>query len=354
MANPRTRAETRFGFTLVELLVVIAIIGVLIALLLPAVQAAREAARRGQCMNNLKQIGLALHSHHSAHKTFPPGVPTCTVRDWKAGGTQVGAVCVGPNWATNILTGLEQQVLVQYVEACLETQPSACDDCEHERGNVGRTTPSAYLCPSADPMTFLFSSGSVSLEALSKGNYAANFGADNYISYQTPHLAGAFGVAVLSKTDQVRQSEGGDPTKLGSWKFGRNIGNSTGDFKDGTSNTLAVSEVLGFDSERDGRGVWVWSGMGASTFTTKTPPNSTEPDKIPACAGNLIPGGDPLACTQHTLTGDNWAAARSRHTGGVNAIMADGGGRFFSNAIDRTVWTALGSLNGGEAVMIPD
>lgn len=95
-----TQSQIKRGFTLVELLVVIAIIGVVVGLLLPAVQAAREAARRMQCSNNLKQQGLALHNHHDTYKTFPDGAP----KSYR------------PNWRFNILPGLEQTNIYEQVD----------------------------------------------------------------------------------------------------------------------------------------------------------------------------------------------------------------------------------------------
>jgi prepilin-type N-terminal cleavage/methylation domain-containing protein/prepilin-type processing-associated H-X9-DG protein len=347
------------AFTLVELLVVIAIIGILIALLLPAIQAAREAARRSQCANNLKQIGLALQVHNTAHKSFPPGLPNAAAALWNAGGTQVGAVCQGPNWFANILSNIEERTLADTVANCMANMAdnnfSACDDCTHpENGAVGVTTLPFMLCPSADLMAQLVSNNRIKLESLAKGNYAGNFGADTYMSFQTPTKAGVFGVVDLG-TKFVAQDDPGCPG-LALVRMGFGKGTKIKNILDGTSHTVAVSEVLGWDSQFDGRGAWFSPAMGASSFTAKTTPNSSTNDVIPMCEtrSSVIPVTDPMHCTENRADGNVFAAARSRHPGGVVTVFADGSVHFEADTIDPAVWAALCTIAGGESVSASD
>ncbi|MBN2021851.1 MAG: DUF1559 domain-containing protein [Pirellulales bacterium] len=350
------------GFTLVELLVVIAIIGVLIALLLPAIQAAREAARRAHCANNLRQISTAMHHHHSRYGCFPPGIPSCTAENWNQGGTQAGAYCQGPNWALNILADLEQKKIWDYVLKVMEYEANAGDDMEHEPGAVGTDQLHVYLCPSAPEMTIPLDTYSHDLGdyggGLVKGNYAACFGGNHYLDYvesgsvwvNDPKTAGAFGLVMLRGWEKVVQQESHSSMR-GTWKMGNDQGVKVDEITDGTSHTILASEVIGYDSSKDGRGVWVLGAMGSSSFTTKYPPNSTTPDRIPMCGITSV--GNPLRCEQNRSNGLVYASARSAHGGVVNAAMCDGAVKAYSDDVDPYVWFALGTRAGGEAVDEP-
>jgi prepilin-type N-terminal cleavage/methylation domain-containing protein len=367
----RTGLWRRCGFTLVELLVVITIIGILIALMLPAVQAVREVARRAQCSNNLNQIGVALQNHMSAHGCFPPGVPSCTQDDklWVTGGTSAGAYCQGPNWCTNILDEMEQPDLYQYVERCMESQRSAADDLEHEgsqsdpyaAGNVGTWTPSCYICPSADRMSLGDALGPVSndwgLDPWSaKGNYAACWGSGTYEECRTkPMMRGAFSVVQLNgwKTKCPPPQSEGMPGMLGKWKLGHNEGTRESDIRDGMANTMAVSEVLGYRSSNDGRGAWVTNVPGGSLFMARTLPNArngTADNDATSFCEPAIPTDDPLRCTQNRSDGNMWAAARAQHRGGVNVLMCDRSVRFVVDTVNLTVWQAWATRYGDEVV----
>ena len=344
LSHRRVEMRGRRGFTLVELLVVIAIIGVLIALLLPAIQAARESGRRLQCTNRLKQLTLALHNHHDTMGSLPPGLPHCSPKQklWKTAGTDIGVYCQGPNWLSNIMPQIDQAAMHAKLMGCLENEASACDDCDRNKDNrfwreFGILSLPFLKCPSAVETEQLLDNWK--LENLAKGNYAANFGSDNIMSFQFPTRAGAFGIIVPRGTENVVQRLN-DKTMLGRWKAGWGQGVRFRDVRDGNSNTICLSEVLTYDDPADGRGTWAWAGMGASSFTARFGPNALQNDVIPACCTS-IPDSDPMHCTQNQRDGNVWASARSSHNGGVNASMMDGSVRFYVDQIDLPTWQAL-------------
>ncbi len=345
----------RRAFTLVELLVVIAIIGILIALLLPAVQAARESARRTDCLNRQHQLALAVLQIELSTKSLPPGVPTCTKnKPWRMAGTQSGTLCQGPNWAAALFSYIEQLKWAAELDRCLDLQFNACDDCEKpDRGNIGRWTPAHLLCPSADSINFseFFWMDDWSLEHLAKGNYVANFGADTFCSYENSELAGPFGVVQLRETSQVAQTYN-HVSQKGSWKHGRGQGTRLAQITDGLSNTVLLSEILTYNSSQDGRGTWFWPGMGGSTFTARFSPNARDHDQVPICE-ELIPATHELACTENKADCDQWASARSRHPGGVVVALCDGSTRFIAETVSLPVWQAYCTRAGGESETLP-
>ena len=371
--NGRARA----GFTLVELLVVIAIIGTLVALLLPAVQSARESARRAECTNNIKQISLALHTHQGTHGSLPPGVPQCSKPQfiWWQGG---GSYCQGPVWTLNILAELEETVLSDFLSECMEAESVSmvADDLEHcesggdsgPRNFVRFTPPSVYLCPSADEMTIRIDTFNHDC-CTSKGNYVGCWGSDGYLGYD-PGLALPSGINSKRGAFTMNMIRGWqDPLAsrtMGKSRLGLGQGTKFAQISDGTSSTLMVSEVLGFESSRDGRGGWALQSMGATSFTAKWEPNATgvgvdpetgqsmpKMDRIALCDFTQIAQNDPLFCELNRFDDQVWAAARSRHPGGVNASMCDASVRFVNDSIDLLVWRAMATKEGGEVVSEP-
>ncbi len=348
--------QTRRGFTLIELLVVIAIIGVLIALLLPAVQAAREAARRAQCTNNLKQIGLAIHNYHSVHDTFPMGAS----RTYSVPGTIYG----WNNWSAQalMLPFMEQQALYNAANFNLAVWHASRTPAGYY-GNltVFNTRVSAFLCPSD-------------------------------------------GRAGVSNTNSYQASVG--PTTLGSG-MGNDAGTGQGsmglftfhhcygvrDCTDGTSNTVAFSEVATGNQlsnnpqARNGIvGVSAPSGsvtlnaysnapavlqfiqicdttwksgtptsnfknslgtrwaMGSPSWTmfcTIVPPNSRSPQTWGSCRNG---------CAGCGTDGSQIVNASSLHSGGVNTAMGDGSVRFTKSSIQQRIWWGLGTRAGGEVI----
>ena len=365
------RQQLPKAFTLVELLVVIAIIAILVALLLPAINAARETARRLLCANKIKQISLAIHNHASTHGSFPPGIPDCTHENWHQGGTQTGAYCKGPVWTLQILAFLEELEMSELVIQALDIAMNPADDFEHFghdsklcgtlpecgpccRFNIGPVTPTAYLCPSAEIM--IQSIDTYHLDRwLSKGNYAACWGNADYLGFNPfrpvpesrKSRRGAFGIAMVPGWKDAPQSDVGKDN-LGRWKMGLGLGTKLKDIIDGSSHTLMISEVLGYDSSEDARGGWVLHAMGSTNFTALLAPNSESQDVLPMC-DTQIPNGHPLKCRRNRSSGRVWAAARSQHFPGVNASHCDGSVKFYANDVDLTIWQALATKAGNES-----
>jgi len=330
----RSFARSR-GFTLIELLVVIAIIAVLIALLLPAVQSAREAARRSQCVNNLKQIGLAMQNYHSANGTFPIG-RTGMDFTYPASGFD-------PNrrtWAWNILAHLEQTALFNSINFNQTFY-------NWENTTAMRTQVAVYDCPSDPNSTALMSPGTPQTIRMN-GNYMVNWGNTHW--YQGKTLDPYTGPLLPSTAVPF----GGAP-------FAANDALGIQAIVDGTSNTLMASEVIcptpkgPANGDVDHRGDILNDDQNCSMFMAYTTPNSKIPDNVP---GYCISGFPINGSTAVTKPGNppcvdqspGFNAARSFHSGGVNALFCDGSVRFLKDAVSLPIWRGLSTIKGTEVI----
>lgn len=307
----RVLLKKKRGFTLIELLVVIAIIAILIALLLPAVQQAREAARRSQCKNNLKQIGLALHNYHDNFRAFPPGDVRRTygsgVQSWTT--SQLG-------WIPRILPFLDQAPLYNQINFELEHGVSAAPNnvLRREKLTVVRCPSDSSRQPSADygPTNYMACRG---IATTSDGNAAAN--------------------SMFSMNSVVRIR----------------------DMEDGTTNTMMVSETFAsapFCDDQPSGGAcpascltkapytggaqqgysWMYASLYESHyFGTVYTPNSDTPD-----------------CGAGSSSTAGLLAARSKHVGGVHVLLGDGAVRFASENIDLSIWQNLGNYADGNVL----
>lgn len=335
----RYRPIATQGFTLVELLVVIAIIGTLLGLLLPAVQSAREAARRFSCLNNLKQSGLAVHNYEVARKTLPPAVMMNSSVTDPADNTQN----FGPNWAILTLPYSEEAALYNSVAASVAQYMSSGDSGWR---TVRDKRIATFRCPSETASDAPFSGDG---GGWARGNYAANCGPDfvevgKSVAATTP----------LSPRSGPPQAGGYSTDEVAAPVFGINSKFRIVEIADGTTKTILLDEIRIGPNETDRRGTWALGQVGASMMAGAGRFDTPYPNY------SVSGGDDVTGCTDDDANGmgccticKNWqASARSRHIGGVQACFVDGSVRFISNSIGTLPWYRLHSAADGQTTTI--
>jgi len=325
----------RYGFTLVELLVVLAVIGLLVGLTLPAVQAAREAARRMSCTNNMRQIGIAAHNHYAAQRSLPSGSiakenPTAPTTPWTF-----------YRWSALAMLSpyLENTAAYNILDLSLPLYGANFGVTPQNMEGVRVLVPT-FLCPSDTGQRL-----------------NVNFGPTNYSFNSGSGMGGG--------------------TPLGTdGAFFVNSRLRLADISDGTSNTVALSEsILGERGNSNNNSkvsyrfvfsspltdtachnAFIWNYTEPRGFSWANgeyrnglynhyyAPNSTQAD----CIGVYLGGGFPTIYTPY-----GWKTARSRHNGGVNALHVDSSVRFISDSIDGMVWQAVSTRAGGEVAALP-
>ena len=310
------------GFTLIELLVVIAIIAILIALLLPAVQQAREAARRTQCKNNLKQIGIALHNYHDIYSTFPPGYSSRNIVATAPASVETGP---GYSWSFAILPQLEQTNLAASVNTNLDAAAAA------NIVAISGKTVSGYLCPT-DPAPINF-------DVTDASGATLNLPTSNYVG--------------IAGYDNVTMNPG-----QGTGIFYRNSRVKFRDVTDGTSSTICVGERMhkhNFNPPMatvNANSTWYAAipgvmrpaGMMSMPMMTEGPASM-----ILGHVGQPPMMGMP-AMERTPNTTNHIVHFSSQHVGGVQFLLCDGSTHFISQNIDYSVFRNLGERADGNVI----
>ena len=316
-ALPSRPPGARGGFTLIELLVVIAIIAILIALLLPAVQQAREAARRTQCKNNLKQLGLAMHNYHDATGRLP-------IACMSGAFTGVNAITSGYVWVRNIYPYIDQAAMFN-----------------RWNQNAGYTS-AANLPLCQVPLTLMKCPSDVAaawFNAIPQQNYVVNFGNTNFGGQSNingaAYSAGPFKYSVTTQGFSTRFA----------------------DIVDGLSNTMLMGEIRVGKVNSDLRGLTYFPHT--TGFTGNLPPNSPLKDQMPLNSSTTLfwcVDSPDLPCQGYQGNQGNNStyrySLRSQHTGGAHTVLCDGSVRFLSSNIDVGLIRALSTIAGGETVSL--
>jgi prepilin-type N-terminal cleavage/methylation domain-containing protein/prepilin-type processing-associated H-X9-DG protein len=335
------RQPRRRAFSLVEMLVVIAILGMLLALLVPAVQAARESARRVQCGSNLRQLGIAIHARQDARKLLPTTVSSGTVGDWDMFDPRAGT---SHSWIVQILPYLEEQPLFDR----FDLQQNLFESPAGPGAGPEAARPAILVCPSDDAGSVAFSDPNLTANrACGRGNYAA-WASPYHVEYQHRYPA------VLGWRER--------PARLA-------------DVSDGLHNTLLASEVRVGRTAEDARGAWAvgWNGTSVLAYDMHHDgddagpfrhwpislghtqrPNIRDPavnvDVLYACP-------DPEGTARAGMPCATWwpwgpwhylsSGPRSRHPGGVQALWADGRVTFLDDGVDEIAMAYLIAIDDG-------
>ncbi len=342
----RTFPRTRGGFTLVELLVVIAIIGILIALLLPAVQAAREAARRMQCENNVKQLGLGIHGYHDVYRMMPKASVMRT-----APGMGASFVQSGVGWTVSVLPYIEQGSLYERFDVnpssptswYLATTGPNLPDFNKQ---LGATRLNVYLCPSSDDPDRYSTQGSETVGGpVPTSHYIALMGPKG----TNPQTGQVYQVRVGASTQGGYSLEGimtPGPGGTPASQLPLNGKVNISDILDGTSNTIMTGEL----SWKGANSYRVWTrGCGHDQQTG--PPANTSSDMSCGVVRNVTNG---INAVRYNGS-NNWndVSMGSNHSGGSNIGMGDGSCRFINKNIAIGLLLSLASRKGGEAIQLP-
>lgn len=336
---PCVSRHRRSAFTLVELLVVIAIIGVLVALLLPAVQAAREAARRSQCSNNLKQLSLGVHNFHDTHNLFPKNYYQVGANAWE-----------GLSAHYKILPYIEQGSLYERIDAA----PNDWGNIYNTYMNIKIKT---FLCPSSPPAP--------SRSAVSWGGPGCNYGwcsgsSTGTVAWDSNAANALNGMIItfserkmsevtdgLSNTIMVGEILSGTGAMGSPGKYPYDIFYTSAGTVNSIANrdfpTAAELDTIGQQAKNSPSGVrgnngtlWGWYAHAQSAFNAAAPPNW----RWPSTGGDCCPGG-----------AHDWnpgiIPTRSMHPGGVNAGFGDGSVRFIPSTVDLLTYQRLGNRNDG-------